>query len=640
MSDWTEANQRHLTEALAEVRALLEAKLSEGVRTSRPHSVAETSALDRPFALEAIVEMFGLSSFERLALVLCAGMELDSAFASLCAQLHGDTARPYPTFSLLLGTMPDAHWSALTPAAPLRRHRLIEVGSGGVMTTAPLRIDERVLHYLTGIDHPDERLAGMVEVLSAPSLLVASHEASAARLTTLWSTPASWPRLQLCGSDAPARRAVAAAACERLGIAAHAMSALALPPAPADLDGFVRLWHREACLSGTALLLECDAVDTNDLVRTETVQHFVDAMRAPLIVSTREPRSALARGAVAIDVASVRGEEQRSLWLDALGGEAARANGALDRVIAQFSLAPDRIAAVAASVQGAEDLGAALWSSCRAAARPRLDDLAQRVASNASWEDLILPAAQVALLRDLVAAVRFRPRVYDDWGFAGKDWRGLGVTALFAGASGTGKTLAAEVIANALGLDLYRIDLSGVVSKYIGETEKNLRRVFDAAEEGGAILLFDEADALFGKRSEVKDSHDRYANIEVSYLLQRMEAYHGVAILTTNSREALDTAFLRRIRFAVQFPFPAADERAAIWARIFPRKLPTHGLDVAKLARLSVAGGNIRNIAVNAAFGAARDDSPLTMRHLLEAARAEFVKLEKALPASEVEEWV
>ena len=640
MSDWTEANQRHLTGALAEVRDLLEAKLSNGVRTSRPHSADETSALDRPFALNAIVEMFGLSAFERLALVLCAGIELDSAFASLCAQLHGDPARPYPTFSLLLGAMPGAHWTALTPAAPLRRHRLIEVGAGGVLTTAPLRIAERVLHFLTGIDHPDERLAGMVEPIAVPALLAASHEAAAERVTSLWNSRTAWPRLQLCGAEVLARRAVAAAAAARAGIDAHAMSALALPTAPADLDGFIRLWHREACLSGVALVLECDGIDANDFARIETVQRFVDAMRAPLFVSSREPRSALARGAVTIEVSNVRGEEQRSLWLDALGDDAARANGALDRVVAQFALAPDRIAAVAASVRDSKDLGDALWTSCRAAARPRLDDLAQRITSNASWEDLVLPDDQVALLRDLVASVRFRPRVYDDWGFAEKDWRGLGVTALFAGASGTGKTLAAEVIANELRLDLYRIDLSGVVSKYIGETEKNLRRVFDAAEEGGAILLFDEADALFGKRSEVKDSHDRYANIEVSYLLQRMEAYHGVAILTTNSRESLDTAFLRRIRFAVQFTFPAPEEREAIWARIFPQRLPTHDLDVEKLARLSVAGGNIRNIAVNAAFGAARDNSPVTMRHLLDAARAEFVKLEKALPSSEVEEWV
>ena len=199
------------------------------------------------------------------------------------------------------------------------------------------------------------------------------------------------------------------------------------------------------------------------------------------------------------------------------------------------------------------------------------------------------------------------------WGFAAKGARGLGISALFAGESGTGKTMAAEVLANELHLDLYRIDLAAVVSKYIGETEKNLKRVFDAAEDSGAILLFDEADALFGKRSEVKDSHDRYANIEVSYLLQRMEAYRGLAILTTNLKNALDTAFLRRLRFVVQFPFPDARQRELIWRGIFPAATPLDGVDCAKLARLNVAGGNIRNIAMNAAFLAAEAGSPVAM---------------------------
>ncbi len=192
-------------------------------------------------------------------------------------------------------------------------------------------------------------------------------------------------------------------------------------------------------------------------------------------------------------------------------------------------------------------------------------------------------------MRRIAAHVRHRATVYDAWGFAAKSPRGLGISALFAGASGTGKTMAAEVLAGELRLDLYRIDLAGVVSKYIGETEKNLRKVFDAAEDSGAILLFDEADALFGKRSEVKDSHDRYANIEVSYLLQRMEAYRGLAILTTNLKSALDPAFLRRIRFVVQFPFPDAAQRAEIWRRVFPASTPTEGLDVWKLAKLNVA---------------------------------------------------
>ena len=281
-----------------------------------------------------------------------------------------------------------------------------------------------------------------------------------------------------------------------------------------------------------------------------------------------------------------------------------------------------------------------LWDACRAQSRPRLDELAHRIASAASWDDLVLPELQRQTLRDVVVQVRHRAQVYEQWGFAAKSSRGLGISALFAGASGTGKTLAAEVLANELRLDLYRIDLSQVVSKYIGETEKNLRRVFDAAEDGGAVLLFDEADALFGKRSEVKDSHDRYANIEVSYLLQRMEAYRGLAILTSNMKDALDTAFLRRIRFIVTFPFPDGVQRAEIWRRIFPAATPTDGVDVTRLARLNVTGGNIRNIALNAAFLAADAGEPVRMPHLLRAAQIEYAKLEKPLSASEVGDWV
>jgi SpoVK/Ycf46/Vps4 family AAA+-type ATPase len=273
-------------------------------------------------------------------------------------------------------------------------------------------------------------------------------------------------------------------------------------------------------------------------------------------------------------------------------------------------------------------------------ARARLDELAQRIKPVATWDNLVLPNREHQMLKEIAAQVKQRSKVYDIWGFAVRGANGLGISTLFAGASGTGKTMAAEVLAHELRLDLYRIDLSQVVSKYIGETEKNLRKVFDAAEAGGAILLFDEADALFGKRSEVKDSHDRYANIEVSYLLQRMEAYRGLAILTTNMKSAIDIAFLRRIRFVVQFPFPDITQRTEIWRRIFPARMPTEGLDFNKLARLNVAGGNIRNIALNAAFLAADEDKPVQMSHLLRSAKSEYAKLEKTLTEAEAGGWV
>jgi SpoVK/Ycf46/Vps4 family AAA+-type ATPase len=254
----------------------------------------------------------------------------------------------------------------------------------------------------------------------------------------------------------------------------------------------------------------------------------------------------------------------------------------------------------------------------------------------ATWDDIMLPDPEMRLLRQIAGQVGQRSRVYDEWGFRGKMNRGFGINALFTGESGTGKTMAAEVLANELQLHLYRIDLASVVSKYIGETEKNLRRLFDAAEDGDAILFFDEADALFGKRSEVKDSHDRYANIEINYLLQRMEAFHGLAILATNLKNGMDAAFLRRLRFIVQFPFPGVAERRRIWSNVFPYDMPTRGLDYDWLARLNLTGGSIHNVAINAAFAAAQAGEPLTMPMVLDAARSEFRKLERPINESDL----
>jgi SpoVK/Ycf46/Vps4 family AAA+-type ATPase len=256
-----------------------------------------------------------------------------------------------------------------------------------------------------------------------------------------------------------------------------------------------------------------------------------------------------------------------------------------------------------------------------------MDLLSQRIQPKVDWDDIVLPADALSLLHQIVAQVALRRKVYGDWGFERKMSRGLGLSALFHGESGTGKTMAAEVISNALELDLYRIDLSAVISKYIGETEKNLQRIFDAAEDGGGILFFDEADALFGKRSEVRDSHDRYANIETNYLLQRIEAFRGLAILATNLKGSLDAAFMRRLRFVVPFTYPGPRERALMWQRAFPADTPTEGLDPVQLARLDCTGGSIHSIALNAAFLAAHRGSSVTMELVYHAARGELLKL-------------
>jgi hypothetical protein len=642
---WLEANQQSLMCAIGRVRALLEQKLKPAQNNPPAPSESTADALrGAPPLLDTLCATFGLSRFERDVLLLCAGIELDSKFASLCATAQGDTTRAYPTFSLALATLPDAHWSALAPNAPLRRWRLIEISNGNALTTSPLRIDERVLHYLTGVSHLDDRLAGLVEPLHVAGELVPSQHILAERVKQAWSNRKKIPELpvvQLCGDESAANRAIAAAACTSLGLNLHQISASSLPQDPREMDALIRLWQREAALSTSALLIDAHDLDGADAAHTSAVTRLIDHLTAPVLLSTRARWKNTSRLILTLDVSKPTPDEQHALWQSVLGAHSVSLNGKLDALVSQFDFGASSIRAAAMNGQLGETPPEwiTLWDTCRTQARPRLDDLAQRIEPVATWDELVLPDAQRTILREIAAHVRQRYHVYENWGFASKSTRGLGISALFAGASGTGKTMAAEVLANELRLDLYRIDLSQVVSKYIGETEKNLRRVFDAAEEGGAILLFDEADALFGKRSEVKDSHDRYANIEISYLLQRMEQYRGLAILTTNMKEALDNAFLRRIRFIVQFPFPDLAAREEIWRRIFPAQTPTDGLAIHKLARLNVAGGNIRNIALNAAFLAADSGEPVRMNHLLRAARSEYAKIERLLTDAEIGGW-
>jgi len=281
-----------------------------------------------------------------------------------------------------------------------------------------------------------------------------------------------------------------------------------------------------------------------------------------------------------------------------------------------------------------EPTEADLFAAARAQNRHHLAALARHVEPVATWDDLVLPANAVAQLGELCRRSVHAQRVWGQWGFARKYSYGRGTTALFSGPPGTGKTMAAEVVAGQLGLDLFKVDLSLVISKYIGKTEKNLGRIFTAAAASDAILMFDEADALFGKRSEVRDSHDRYANVEVSYLLQQMEEYDGIAILATNLRQNLDHAFLRRLQFVVEFPFPDEVQRARIWRACFPPDTPRDEcLDFDGLGRdFRLAGGSIRNVVLHAAFCAADADAPVGRDHLLRALRREHEKLGEVLP--------
>lgn len=648
-SSWLEENQRALGIALARLRALLEPHISSrAMGGDLAPAAGGEPAFAAPPALAALRRAFGLSDFECDLLLLCAAPELESSFAALLGQAHGDPTRNCVTFSLALASLPGAHWSALTPPAPLRAWQLVEVERQHALTSSPVRISERALHFLVGINEPDQRLAPILESIVPDHALPPSQQIVCDKIAALFGARTSTrpARVQICGDDPASSRAVAAAACVAVGLGLRSLPAEAIPAQAADLDLFTRLLAREAVLLGSAFLIDCTETDFGDTARVAAVRQLLERSPGYMMVSVRDRQRWGSTNTVTFEVGRPTVQEQQALWRSALGPAAEHMNGEIDLLASHFDIGAQAIhtacaqaVALPVSPANAREAQLVLWDACRDRARPKLDGLAQRIDSAPAWEDLILPDAQKSILRDMAAHVRQRAKVYENWGFAKRGKRGLGFSALFAGVSGTGKTLAAEVLAHELRLDLYRIDLSSVVSKYIGETEKNLRRVFDAGEEAGAVLLFDEADALFGKRSEVKDSHDRYANIEVSYLLQRMECYKGLAILTTNLKSSLDTAFLRRIRFIVQFPFPDAEQRAAIWRRIFPAETPLENLDCDRLAQLNIAGGNIRNIALGAAFFAAEAGETVSMSHLLHAAQSEYAKIEKTLTDTEIAGW-
>ncbi len=666
-SDWLEANGRYMAAAVAWVRALLRRRLPQEVVAPPPRRLGwrrrdepirsledpagaraamdqAAEAMTPPPALIILADRLGLSPLERHVLLLCAAVELDTSFAMLCAQVQGDPARPYPTFALALSLFDDPAWDVLSPERPLRGWRLIEIAQpGGIaLTVSALRADERIVNFLKGVTYLDDRLGAMLTPLTAgEGGLPPSQQAAADLALRQWRAVDAYqapPAIQLLGPDASSKRAVAAWIGDALGLRLLRLDPALLPSGPAELDAFARLWRREARLLPVALYVDADAADA---AQAANVERLIGRIDAPVVLAARQLWPHTDDAPVAVDIDKPTPAEQSALWGAALGPDA----GDLADVLAgQFNLGAGAIAELvrrerlASDDDGAGDETARrtrLWDAARAISRPRLDTLARRIVPRATWDDIVLPQAETALLHGVADQVGQRAKVYRQWGFADRMNRGLGITVLFAGPSGSGKTMAAEVLASHLRLDLFRIDLSTVVSKYIGETEANLRRLFDAAEDGGAILFFDEADALFGKRTEVKESHDRYANIEIDYLLQRMESFGGLAILASNMKSALDTAFLRRLRFVLDFPFPGVPERSAIWRRAFPAATPTDGLDFDRLARLNVTGGHIAVIALNAAFQAAQADGSVTMPMVLNAARIEYRKLGRPVNESD-----
>jgi hypothetical protein len=631
---WERLNQSYLVSEFAGLRRRLGA-------TETGDSPRAPEAMNQPPAIDALSATFGLSPFEREVLLLLAGVEMDSALAAHCSEIAGRSQRHCVTFSLAMATLKDPHWSALAPSSPLRRFRLIEMEAGHGLTSAPLHIDERILHYLAGVNRLDERLENVLLHKLQHRWMAEEHvRLFKESIRSLDGDALPFSGVHLCGDDASAQENIAALIADRAGRELFVLRMEDTPALGSEMDQFLHLWIRESMLLPAFLLLQWEAETP-----TAAARQLAERLPGPLMIASRDSLR-LHRPLEYYEVNKPGPSDQMQLWTKTLGQSPENLTNVIEEVAEQFRFSAETIASITDAVRASESGGdsklfsAALWNACRVHARPRLETMAERIVPSSTWGDLVLPEAQLQTLRQLVSQSRHRMTVYETWGFAARSRRGLGISALFSGPSGTGKTLAAEVLANELKLDLYRIDLSAVVSKYIGETEKNLKQVFDAAETGGVLLLFDEADALFGKRAEVKDSHDRYANIEVGYLLQRMESFQGLAILTTNFKSSLDKAFQRRLRFSVDFPFPDAAQREAIWARVFPEQTPTADLEPGRLAALNMTGGNIRNIALNAAFLAADLNESVGMSHLLQATQLEGTKIERPIAEMETRGWV
>ncbi|MEJ2443866.1 MAG: ATP-binding protein [Exilibacterium sp.] len=614
-------------------------KLEEDIRQTQAE-MRELEDCERIPALLFLTQRFSLSDFERDTLLLCVAMELDPGLATLCAQAQGSASRNYPTFALALSLFDNPRWDSLAPQRPLRFARMIE------------------------INQPPAKIIAAFSKGALENKLACSQRKAAEQLFLRLQNAAqqqSLPIAQCLGSDVSSKLAVAEEISAQLQRQLFRVHVDTLPTNLSEIETLARLWQRENLLLPVALYIEAEEPDRADSL--VACQHFLAREMGLVFLGVRENPLRLEADNFSVEIDKPTPQEQYTAWLDVFADNAETCQTAR-RLAGQFDLNYGDIRTVTqqaelahsnkrntadgeeAAEKTAQDyandyaiegdsvepsLARRVWSICRELTRPRLDQLAQRIEPKATWQQLVLPNESKRLLQRILGQVRERYSVYEEWGFSRRVNRGMGISALFSGESGTGKTMAAEVIANELDLNLYRIDLSAVVSKYIGETEKNLRKLFDAAEQGGAILFFDEADALFGKRSEVKDSHDRYANIEINYLLQRMESFSGLAILASNMKNALDTAFMRRLRFVVDFQFPGMEERREIWEKVFPPETPKQDLDFERLARMNLSGGHIYNIALSAAFLATEKQQSVTMPILQSAALVELQKLKKPL---------
>lgn len=616
----------------------------------------ERTALGGHFALQTVIDEFALTPIETNALLIALAPEIDLRYERLFSYLQDDVTRKRPTVNLILNllttTLPQKMQlrALFEPDGRLNHWGLTTCyGEEGQSLLAQfVRPTERIVAHLMGhrgVDSASERYA---HLHCAPFALEIADYFEADFSDYLHRTAQRNPLFALHGGYGVGKWAAARLIAQAVGRDIVRVDVAALKESEIGLHKGLKLVLRDARLNQAVLYLAgWDALLQDGRPPAAILQ---TVLAHPTLVITagetqwRPVARQTKRQIVALSLPAPAYNERLRLWQRALHTESLAATVDLYTVASHFRFTPGQIIDAAHTAGDVAD-GAInqqnLLAACRFHSNQRLASLAVKINPRYGWSDIVLPRDTLAQLREAVAMVKQKPTVYDDWGFERKLALGKGMNALFVGDPGTGKTMAAEIIANELDLDLYKIDLSMMVSKYIGETEKNISKVFNEAATSNAILFFDEADAIFGKRSEVKDSHDRHANIEVSYLLQRMEMFDGVVILATNLLANIDEAFIRRLHFVIQFPFPERADRERIWRVTFPPETPLAAdIDFGLLAqRFRLAGGNIRNIVLAAAFVAAEAGAPhVGMPHILHAARREHQKIGRLIKAS-LFEW-
>ncbi|MEG4304911.1 ATP-binding protein [Microcoleus sp. D3_18a_C4] len=625
-------------------------------------------------------ETFSLSNFDIDIIAIALAPELDRRYERLYAYLQDDVRCKRPTVDLALNLLCTSAVEKLTrrvhfsAAAPLVRHGLLHVFPDSDRTQPPLlahniKLDRQVIQLLLGERGLDERLVSFCQLIT-PQLqfdglpLKSEIKQGLRYLVTAERLPKQPLNLYFQGEDKSGKSQAAEAIANSLQVPLLIAELALISDAKSEFESTIKLLFREAWFKNALLYIEdLDAGQTkeNTILERQLLNQLTEypgitilAGIKPWVKTATKPIETIAISFPMPDFEQRRFYWEKSLQAAGLFLDAIELDSLSDR----FRLTSEQIAAAVATAVDRVRWQLAvseipetqihlknsvkvtdLFAAARGLSAQNLSTLSQQVQPKYSWDDLVLPANQKTLLREICNQVKYQHLVWEKWGFESKFSLGRGLNVMFSGTPGTGKTMSAEIIARELHLDLYKIDLSQVVSKYIGETEKNLNLIFAAATNANAILLFDEADALFGKRSEVKDARDRYANLEISYLLQKMEEYEGLAILTTNLRNNMDDAFVRRLRFIVDFPFPNEKQRYQIWQQIFPQSAPCSSeIDFNFLARnFELTGASIRNIALTAAFIAADDRDRIEMAHLMQAARREYQKMGKIFKDKELD---